>query len=67
MEKTTLTIPNISCAHCVSAIKTELGDMNGVFRVDGDPSTQTIIVEWSAPVTLEAIKNVLTEMNYPAA
>lgn len=67
MEKTTLTIPNISCGHCVSAIKNELGDLNGVSRVDGDPSTRTLTVEWSAPVTLEAIKKVLAEMNYPAA
>jgi copper chaperone CopZ len=34
--KETLTIPNISCGHCVSAIESELAEMDGVTSVKAD-------------------------------
>jgi copper chaperone len=67
MEKTTFTIPNISCGHCVMSIKNELGDIKGISTVDGDPETKSMSVEWEAPATLEIIKAQLSEINYPAA
>ncbi len=67
MEKQTFTVPNISCGHCVMAIKNELGDLEGVNRVEGDPSDKSITVEWENPITAEKIKNTLKEINYPAA
>ncbi len=66
METQTLTIPKISCAHCVMAIKNELTEIEGVNNVDGDPEGKTITVKFSDPVTLEKIKETLTEINYPA-
>lgn len=67
MEKTTFTIPNISCGHCVMSIKNELGDLEGVRSVDGDPNLKSMTVAWEAPATLEIIKAQLREINYPAA
>jgi copper chaperone len=67
MEKTTFTIPNISCGHCVMSIKNELSDLEGVSAVDGDPSLKSMTVTWEAPATLEIIKAQLREINYPAA
>jgi copper chaperone CopZ len=67
MEKQTLTVPNISCGHCVNSIKEELTEMSGVKCVDGNPDDKRITVEWEAPATLAAIKNALKEINYPAA
>lgn len=67
MEKTTFTIPNISCGHCVMSIKNELGDLEGVTAVDGDPDLKSMTVAWEAPATLEIIKTQLREINYPAA
>jgi copper chaperone CopZ len=66
MEKTTFTIPNISCGHCVMSIKNELGDLKGVSAVDGDPVLKSMTVTWEAPATLEIIKAQLREINYPA-
>jgi copper chaperone CopZ len=37
VEKKTLSIPNISCGHCIMAIKNEPGEMEGVTKVEGDP------------------------------
>ena len=66
METKKLSIPNITCGHCVMAIKGELEEMEGITRVEGDPATKEIEVEWDAPATLEKIKATLAEINYPA-
>ncbi len=67
MEKQTFSIPNISCGHCVMSIKNELSELEGVKTVEGDPAQKSIAVEWEAPATLDQIKTVLTDINYPAA
>ena len=67
MEKETLSIPNISCGHCVMSIKNELAEMEGVKSVEGDPESKSIDVEWEPPASLEKIKETLKEINYPAA
>ncbi len=67
MEKKTLTIPGISCNHCVMTIKNELTEIEGVKNVEGRAETKSIEVTWDAPATLEKIKKILNEINYPAA
>ncbi len=67
MEKQTITIPNISCGHCVAAKKNELDDIDGIKKVEGDPSAKSITVEWENPVTVSKIRDTLQEINYPAA
>ena len=67
METKTLSIPNISCGHCVMSIKKELGEMEGVSKVEGDPASKSITLEWDVPATLEKIRETLKEINYPAA
>lgn len=67
METGKFSIPNISCGHCVMAIKRELGEVQGVSKVDGDPQKKEITVEWETPASLEKIKATLKEINYPAS
>ncbi len=67
METKTLSIPNISCGHCVMSIKKELSEMEGVTKVEGDPASKSVTLEWDAPATLGRIKDTLKEINYPAA
>ncbi len=66
MAQETLTVPNISCGHCVSAIENELADLQGVTTVKADAATKTVTVVWEAPATMEGIRAALTEINYPA-
>jgi copper ion binding protein len=66
MEKKTFSIPNISCGHCVAAIKNELGELDGVKMVTGDPESKSIDVQWEAPITEDKIRETLKEINYPA-
>lgn len=67
MAKDTFSIPNISCGHCVNAIKNELSEMEGVKSVEGSPEAKTVDVAWEAPASLDKIKETLKEINYPAA
>jgi copper ion binding protein len=67
MEKKTFSIPTISCGHCVNAIKTELTELTGISKVEGDIEGKSVEVEWDAPATEDLIKNKLAEINYPAA
>jgi len=67
METKKLSVPNISCGHCVMTIQRELKEVEGVKKVEGDPTTKEITVEWENPATLEKIKSTLEEINYPAA
>ena len=67
MEKQTLSVPNITCGHCVMSIKNELSELEGVTAIDGDPEAKTVTVEWNQPATIDMIKKTLEEMNYPAA
>ena len=66
-SKKSFNIPKISCGHCVNAIKSELGDLPGVIKVNGDPAAKSIYVEWDAPATEQKILSALKEINYPAA
>jgi copper chaperone len=67
METKKMSVPNISCGHCVMAIKNELGEIKGVSKVEGDPQRKEITVTWDAPASLEKIKSTLSAINYPVA
>ncbi len=67
MESKKLSIPKISCGHCVMTIKRELGEIQGVAKVEGDPQKKEITVEWNSPASLEKITATLREINFPAA
>ena len=67
MESKTFSIPNISCGHCVNSIKNELSELEGVKTVEGNPEDKQVAVEWESPATLDKIKEILKEINYPAA
>jgi copper chaperone len=66
MEKHVFTIPNISCGHCVMAIKNELAEVKGIVAVEGNPAEKQITVEWNAPLTRDKIQDILKVINYPA-
>jgi copper chaperone CopZ len=67
METKVFSVPNISCHHCVHTIQNELGDLDGVRKVQADEATRKVTVTWDAPASLEKILATLKEINYPAA
>lgn len=67
MSSKTFTVPNISCGHCTHTIESELSELAGVQSVKADEATKQVTVTWDAPTNWDAIKRLLTEINYPAA
>ena len=63
MEKT-VTIPAISCGHCVATVEREVGEIEGVLKVKADESSKQVVIEWGDPATWDAIKDLLDEIEY---
>jgi copper chaperone CopZ len=64
MEKKTFKVPNVGCNGCVSTIKNELEDLNGVQTVSGVVDSKMITVEFDNPATWEQIVTKLEEIDY---
>lgn len=67
MEKVIFKVPGINCMHCVHTIQTELMEMDGVQDVSADPDNKTVLVDYQEPATIEKMKVLLAEINYPVA
>lgn len=61
-----LSVPNISCGHCVHTIQTEVVELEGVQDVRASADTKSVVITFDAPATEERIKALLAEINYPA-
>jgi copper chaperone CopZ len=64
MESKTVKVPNIGCNGCVQAIKGELGELDGMIRVDGAVDTKMVTVEYNAPTNWETIVSTLKSIDY---
>lgn len=67
MQSITITVPNISCGHCVQTIKSELNELEGIASVDADQNSKQVAITWNEPLTWDIIRNLLEEINYPPA
>jgi len=68
MEKVTLTAPDISCQHCVMAIKKAVSKLEGVSSVEGDPATKQVTIAYNpSQVSLGRIEETMAEEGYPVA
>lgn len=68
MATANLVAPNISCGHCVMAIKKAVSKLEGVTRVEGDPSTKVVTVDYDpSKVDLAKIKETMAAEGYPVA
>ena len=67
METITLSIPNISCNHCVMTVKRETGFVNGAEFVTGDVDEKVATFEVAGDEALHELRKVLGEAGYPPA
>jgi len=67
METITLSIPNISCNHCVMTIQREAGFVDGVDFVSGDVEAKTATFRVASDEALDALKSTLAEVGYPTS
>ena len=68
LKHVTLTAPDISCRHCVATIKEEVGTLPGVARVEADPASKHVDIDFDpGRVSLGQIEAALDEAGYPVA
>jgi copper chaperone CopZ len=67
METVELSIPNISCNHCVMTVKRESGFVDGAEFVSGDVEGKSATFRIAGDEALAALKETLAEAGYPAA
>jgi copper chaperone len=68
MANRTITIPNISCGHCVATIERELSEITGVNGVLANLEKKQITVDWDEDETSwPAIQGTLLEAGFPPA
>ena len=64
-DTSTYRVPGVSCGHCITAISTQLADVEGVEGVDVDLETKTVIVR--GDVSREAVVAAIDEAGYDVA
>ncbi len=68
MATTVLTVPDISCEHCVRSVTEALTPIEGIETVSVDiPSKQVTVAYDQSQVDIEKMKDVLAEEDYPVA
>jgi len=68
MQEKTVSVPTISCGHCVNTIQREVGELDGVGAVDADQASRRVTISWDPDATdWVVIENHLKEINYPPA
>ncbi|HWS24037.1 MAG TPA: heavy metal-associated domain-containing protein [Anaerolineales bacterium] len=67
MNQVVYSVSAIHCGHCVHTIQSELSDLEGVKSVKASSATKQVEVIFEHPASEESIKNLLKEINYPAA
>lgn len=65
MEKITLHVEGMSCGHCVKAVESSVGALQGVASVKVDLENKKVDVEFNeAEVTVETIKETIDDQGY---
>lgn len=66
-QSTTLTAPDISCAHCVATVTEAVNALDGIERVAANEQTKLVVVEFQPERVSETqIRAALDEAGYPA-
>ncbi|QIS06197.1 copper ion binding protein [Nocardia brasiliensis] len=64
MPSSTYTVAGMTCGHCVSSVKTEIGKIDGVTSVDVDLASGAVTVASTAPIADAAIAAAVDEAGY---
>ena len=68
IQETVLSVPDISCQHCVNAINGALKELPGVEAVNTDIPTKTVHLRYDPKqVSMEKVEEVLDDVGYTVA
>ncbi|GGC57004.1 heavy-metal-associated domain-containing protein [Hoyosella rhizosphaerae] len=61
---TTIIVSDMTCGHCVSAVKEEISAIDNVTGVDVDLASGSVSITSTAPIADESIREAVTEAGY---
>ncbi|GAA4054068.1 heavy-metal-associated domain-containing protein [Nonomuraea soli] len=64
MSTATYTVKGMTCGHCVSSVKEEVGEVPGVTAVDVDLASGNLTIQSDAPVDASRIEAAVAEAGY---
>jgi copper chaperone len=68
VQEITLSVPDVSCEHCVKTINTSLGALPGIEKVNTDIPTKTVHLRYHPEqVSMQQIETVLDDAGYTIA
>jgi len=68
IEDVMLSVPDVSCEHCVKTINTTLGELSGVESVETDIPTKMVRLRYNpALVSMETVEAALDDAGYTVA
>jgi copper chaperone len=68
VQDITLSVPDVSCSHCVNTINGALGAVAGVEQVNTDIPTKSVHLRYNPDqVSMEKIEAVLDDAGYTVA
>jgi copper chaperone len=67
MSTVTVTVTGMTCGHCASSVREEVGNIPGVTAVDVDLGSGKVTVDGEREVEAEAIKSAVEEAGYQLA
>jgi copper chaperone CopZ len=66
MTTKTVSVPGISCGHCVATIEREVAELNGVNEVKAEQSDRRVTISWDPDTTdWVVIEELMKEINFP--
>ncbi|HUR05921.1 MAG TPA: copper ion binding protein [Nonomuraea sp.] len=67
MSTATYTVKGMTCGHCVSSVKEEVGEVTGVTGVEVDLATGLLTVDSDGPIDEAKITAAVEEAGYEVA
>jgi copper chaperone len=68
VARAVLTVPDISCAHCVQMVSGTLSPLDGITSVAVDLPSKTVQVDYDpARITVDRMSDALADEDYPVA
>ncbi|GIH49872.1 heavy-metal-associated domain-containing protein [Microbispora rosea] len=64
MTTATYTVTGMTCGHCVSSVKEEIGEVPGVTGVEVELATGLVTVESDSPLDTATIRAAVEEAGY---
>jgi len=67
MSTTTIKVTGMTCGHCATSVREEVGGIPGVTAVDVDLASGRVTIDSEQQVDSEAIKGAVEEAGYELA